>query len=296
VRSASVGHLPVASLIDTIRAFDIKRSVDKYLFASKQEFARLAIQARAWAPAAALVLDQIGVAKGAHCVDVGCGAMGILPLLSARAGADGVVVGLDKAPELIAAARALVAADGYDNVRLVEADIWRNDLPKGSFDLVHARFVLPHVGDAAAAVQELIELAKPGGVVLLQEPDHSSWSFHPHLPEWRQLLSLGENTMEKLGVDMNIGRRTFQLLRAAGLEEVTVRAAIIALQDRDPYMRMALTAVSTIRDPILRMNAISADELDGLVATVERHIDQPETYQLSFTTTQVWGRRPLQQR
>jgi 2-polyprenyl-3-methyl-5-hydroxy-6-metoxy-1,4-benzoquinol methylase len=288
--------MPVRSRIDRISAPISNGSVDKYLFASQQEFSRLAIQARAWAPAAAIVLDEIGVAEGSHCIDVGCGAMGILPLLSARAGADGVVVGIDKAPELIAAARALVTADGHDNVRLVEADIWQNDLSKASFDLVHARFVLPHVGDAHGAVQKLIELAKPGGVVLLQEPDHNSWSFHPQLPEWRRLLSLGESTMEKLGVDMNIGRRTFQLLRSAGLEDVTVRAAIIALQDRDPYMRMALTAVSTIREPILRMNAIGAEELDALVAAVERHIDRPDTYQLSFTTTQVWGRRPLHRR
>jgi SAM-dependent methyltransferase len=266
--------------------------MDQYLFASKQELSRLAIQARAWAPAAALVLDQIGVARGWRCVDIGCGAMGILPLLSARVGAEGAVVGLDKAPELIAAARALARAESYDNVELVEADLWQNDLPRSSFDLVHARFFLPHAGDARGALQRLIELVKPGGVVLLQEPDHSSWNFHPDLPEWRRLLSIGETTMAKLGVDMNIGRRTFQLLRDAGLEGVTVRAAIIALQDRDPYMRMALTAVSTIREPILRMNAISAGELDALVAAVEHHIEDATTYQLSFTTTQVWGRRP----
>jgi ubiquinone/menaquinone biosynthesis C-methylase UbiE len=267
--------------------------MDKYLFASKQEFSRLAIQARAWAPAAALVLDEVGVGRGWRCVDVGCGAMGILPLLSARAGTEGAVVGLDKAPELVAAARALASAEGYDNVELVVTDLWENDLPRASFDLVHARFFLPHAGDVRGALQKLIELVKPGGVVLLQEPDHSSWNFHPDLPEWRRLLSIGETTMAKLGVDMNIGRRTFQLVRAAGLEDVKVRAAIIALQDRDPYMRMALTAVSTIREPILRMNEVSADELDALVAAVERHIDDAETYQLSFTTTQVWGRRPL---
>lgn len=265
-----------------------------YLFASAQELSRLAIQAKAWAPAAARALDEIGVRPGSTCVDLGCGAMGILPLLSERVGAHGNVVGLDRAPELISAARALAEREGYSNVSLVQSDLWEHPLEPATFDLVHARFFLPHVGDVALAIQKMVELAKPGGVVFLQEPDHSSWNFHPPIVEWRRLIALGESTTERLGVDMNVGRRTFQLARQAGLEGVTVRAAVIALQDGDPYMRMALTAFATLREPVLRMNPISAEELDALLAAVERHIAEPDTYQIGFTTTQVWGRRPFE--
>jgi len=265
-----------------------------FVFESTQELSKLAIQAKAWAPAAARALDEIGVRPGSTCVDLGCGAMGILPLLAERVGPHGKVFGLDKAPELLAAARALAEAEGYSNVGLILSDLWDNRLVPGTFDLVHARFFLPHVGNAKLAVEKMVQLAKPGGVIFVQEREHSSWNFYPPLPEWQRLFELSERTMQALGVDINVGQRTFHLLRDAGLEGVTVRAAVIALQDSDPYMRLALTATATIRQAILRTNPISADELDALLVAIERHIEKPDTYMIGYTTTQVWGRRPLQ--
>lgn len=91
---------------------------------------------------------------------------------------------------------------------------------------------------------------------------------------------------------MNIGRRTFGLLRQAGALDVQVSAAVVALQDQHPYMRMALTAVGALRGAMLQFGLTNEAELDALASAIEEHIAQPDTIQLTFTTTQVWGRRP----
>jgi protein-L-isoaspartate O-methyltransferase len=65
------------------------------------------------------LLDQIGVASGQKTVDVGCGPIGILNLLSARVGRDGVVVGVEREPRFFDMARAEVDTRHLQNVKLV---------------------------------------------------------------------------------------------------------------------------------------------------------------------------------
>ena len=69
-----------------------------YILASPVERERLQLQARLWEPHVERMLDQIGIAPGSTCLDVGCGAMGILDPLSRRVGPRGRVVGIDINP------------------------------------------------------------------------------------------------------------------------------------------------------------------------------------------------------
>ena len=62
------------------------------------ELERLRLQARVWESEAETWLDLIGPMTGWHCVDLGCGAMGLLGPLSHRVGPAGRVVGIDRDP------------------------------------------------------------------------------------------------------------------------------------------------------------------------------------------------------
>src|SRR5215831_1583540 len=66
---------------------------EKYLLAGgAAELERLQLQARVWEPEAETMLDHIGLEAGWHCLDLGCGAMGILGPLARRVGPSGQVV------------------------------------------------------------------------------------------------------------------------------------------------------------------------------------------------------------
>src|SRR5574341_640738 len=98
-------------------------STENYLLAGgSAELERLRLQARVWEPEAEIMLDHIGLQAGGNCVDLGCGAMGILGPLSRRVGPQGHVVGVDTDAKQLAAARDFVRENQLGNVEILELD------------------------------------------------------------------------------------------------------------------------------------------------------------------------------
>ncbi len=128
---------------------------------------RLLNQAEQYEPTANWLLDQIGVQPGWRAVDIGCGPIGILNLLSQRVGANGAVIGLEREQRFVEMARAEIAKRGLGNVTMVQGDALNTGLEKGSFDLVHERLVLINVSAREAFLTEMLSLLRPGGTVAL---------------------------------------------------------------------------------------------------------------------------------
>ena len=57
---------------------------------------------------------------------------------------------------------------------VVQADIRTAQLPQESFDVVHARYVLIHLADYEVALTKMLDCLKPGGWLVLEEPDFSA--------------------------------------------------------------------------------------------------------------------------
>jgi ubiquinone/menaquinone biosynthesis C-methylase UbiE len=74
-------------------------------------------------------------------LDVGCGVLGWLRLLSRWVDPDGEVVGTDIDDAMLAAAARFVTDEQLPNVTLIKDDLFATSLKPASFDLVHARFV-----------------------------------------------------------------------------------------------------------------------------------------------------------
>ena len=59
------------------------------------------------------------------------------------------------------------------------------------------------------------------------------------------------------------------------------------------YMRMPILGATGMRNIILNAGLIGATDPDQMIAEMEQVIADPETYEISFTVTQVWGNKPL---
>ncbi|MGE0862600.1 MAG: cyclopropane-fatty-acyl-phospholipid synthase family protein [Vicinamibacterales bacterium] len=93
--------------------------------------------------------EAVGLCVGHRILDIGCGAGDVSFLAADIVGAGGSVVGIDRAPAAIAAARARAHAEGRGNVEFRLESI--SDMPAGpAFDAVVGRFVLMHQSDPAA--------------------------------------------------------------------------------------------------------------------------------------------------
>ncbi len=118
-----------------------------YLLAGgSAELERLRLQARVWEPEAEIMLNRIDIQPGWNCIDLGCGAMGILGPLSRRVGSQGRVTGVDTDVKQLAAARDFVHENKLENVEILELDAYHTNLPRQTFDLTHVRFVFAPVG------------------------------------------------------------------------------------------------------------------------------------------------------
>jgi SAM-dependent methyltransferase len=271
----------------------MSQPAENYLLAGgAAELERLRLQARVWEPEAIAMLDAIELQPGWSAIDLGCGALGILEPLSRRVGPQGRVVGVDVDAKQLDGARGLVHEAKLANVEILERDAYATGLPRESFDFAHVRFVFAPVGRDEALLSEMLRLTKPGGIVAIQEPDAASWSCLPPHPAWDAVKTAILAAFERGGGDFNAGRRTFAMLRRAGLEDVQIRAAVIALPPGHPYLRLPIQFATSLRSRILDGGLLSQTELDQALADCERIAADPGTAGLTFVVTQVWGRRP----
>ncbi|MBS0395186.1 MAG: methyltransferase domain-containing protein [Proteobacteria bacterium] len=259
-----------------------------YLLAGQEsELERLQLQARVWEPAGRALLEGIPAAPGARALDVGCGARGWLGILDAWVGAGGTVVGSDTDERMLAAASAWTRAAGLSRVTLVADDLFDSRLGRGSFDLVHARFQIAPLGRADEQVAAYRGLLKPGGWLVLEDPDPGSWRLTPTAPAATALIELIQAGFQAAGGDFAAGRALPGLMRAAGLEP-SVTAAVVALEPRHPYLRLPLQFAAALRP---RLEALTGRErLDRLIADAEAELARPDTWGTTFTLIQAAAR------
>ena len=265
---------------------------DQYLLGdSTAEVEHLAHQAEVYSDEAEQLLDQVGLAAGSSAIDVGCGVLGILPLLCARVGKSGRVVGLERETRILDAARQYAAERGLP-VEFVQGDATSLDLPSDSFDFVHERTVLLNVQHPASVIAEMVRIARPGGVIALQEPDFSSSVCDPPHPAWDPLLAELLAAYRRNGKNFNSGRRIARDLRDAGLTGVQVRVTARLTQPGEYYQTFLLTLTGLMRDQIITGGRLTAADFDAQAESLRAHLAQPGTLTCQPTMWQAWGTKP----
>lgn len=259
---------------------------------SPAEIRHLVEQAEVYAEEARALFDEIGLRPGIAAIDIGCGVMGVVHVLAGAAGADGRVVGLDREPRMVEAARGFAGDRGL-SVEFIEADATATGLAAGEFDLVHARTLLLNVSNPHEILDEMVRIARPGGVVAVQEPDACGWVCDPPHPAWDVLRRAILSAYRRTGKDFNIGRRTARMLRDAGLAEVQVRATARVTQAGDYYQTFLPTIAALVREVIVAAGELTGDEFESYLAELRAHLDAPGTLTSQPLMWQAWGRVPV---
>ncbi len=262
---------------------------NQYLLAGQaSELDRLQLQSRVWEPAGRRLLAEIGEGDGARVLDVGCGAMGWLRVLSEWVGPNGEVVGTDIDDGMLSAADQFVSTEGLRNVALIKDDLFASDLDAESFDLVHARFQMAPLGRADAQMESYLRLVRPGGIVVLEDLDPGSWHFNPPpTPALDELIARLGDVFERWG-DPYVSRRQLELFRDYGIE-ANVRADVEALPPGHPYLRLPLQFATGLEAGLLTF--MDQEKLDQLRNEAENELEQPGRWGTTFTLVQSWGQR-----
>jgi len=260
---------------------------EDYLLADQpSELERLQLQSRVWEPAGRQLLSKIDGGSGGRALDVGCGALGWLRILSEWVGPSGRLVGTDIDESLLNAASSFLEVEGITNATLVVDDLFASRLDPQSFDLVHARFVIAPLGRGREQMDSYQRLVSPGGSLVVEEWDLGSWHFNPPAPACERLIQSISEIFAVLGGEA--GRNLPQLLREIGIEEPEMDAHVVALGPAHPYLRLPLQ-FSVALEPRL-LESLSEDELTSLRRQAEAELADPSRWGTTFTLIQSWGR------
>lgn len=223
-------------------------------------------------------LSRLGVSRGAACLEIGGGRGSITRWLADRVGPQGRVVATDLQPDFL---HGIEAA----NVEVLQHDVRHDPFPEDSFDLVHARALLMHLPAEVALLQRMVSWLRPGGWLVLEEPDFGMWmndedpvwAMHPG--SWHQAFPQGS---------LSCGRWLLGQIPRLGLEDVGADAQVDIIAPGTPLAEFYQLSMQAIGPAAIAAEALTAAQAEALV---ERP-NQSDFLSFGFVHVGVWGRRP----
>lgn len=194
----------------------------------EEEASRLAKQAQSFKDQDLPILRRFGLQPGQNVLDVGCGP-GTVTVEIAREISPTQVIGIDRDEGLLTQARHHASQLGITNVEYIQQDITAPNLPEAGFDFVYCRFLLWAIPKRQQALHNMIQLAKPQGIVCAQEADADSRIYWPPLPAheryWHGRIKYHQDRQD--GIDPAFGKKLYSLFLQAKL--VNIKVGVSAL-------------------------------------------------------------------
>jgi ubiquinone/menaquinone biosynthesis C-methylase UbiE len=159
-------------------------------------------------------VQALRLRAGDTVIDMACGTGLNFRLLQQAVGPGGRIIGVDLTDAMLARAEDRIAANGWRNVSLVQAEAAGYDFPAG-INAILSTYALTQVPESAAVIAHGAAALSSGGrwaVLDLKVPDST--------PDW--LARLGTATVRRLaGADEWIMRRPWEPIRATMREELS---------------------------------------------------------------------------
>src|SRR5262249_7814198 len=155
---------------------------------------------------------------GLEVLDVGCGP-GTITVDLARRVAPGRVVGVDRAPGVVAQASTNACAQGV-SVEWRVGDAYALPFADASFDVVHAHQVLQHLSEPVRALAEMRRVLRPDGVLAARDGDYACFAWAPQDPILSRWLELYRAVARRNAGEPDAGRFLKGWALAAGFRDV----------------------------------------------------------------------------
>ena len=124
---------------------------------------------------ASVIIDLLGLQPGMKVLDAGCGP-GRLAIPTAKAiGTQGELTALDLQAGMLARVQEKARTAGLSNIRLMQVELGKGRLEMAYYDRAMLVTVLGEIPEQEAALQEIYQALKPGGILSVTEV-----IFDPH--------------------------------------------------------------------------------------------------------------------
>lgn len=255
------------------------------------ELTRLEAQAEFISAPTRLLLEASGLEPGMRVLDLGTGLGHVAVAVAELVGTDGQVVGLDRDPRMLEAARA--RADHLPHLRFVEGDVtqWRDAEP---FDAVVGRLIMFHLSDPVGVLRHHLESVRPGGRVVLLDYDLGGIRTEPHVPFADRMAALVMAAFRAAGADPTIGAKLQDILAEAGITDVDGLVVSQYVANDDPVGPAMLSGVVRSLAPVIVAHGLATEselDLDTLAPRIAQALQSAGAVLVPPALAGAWGRR-----
>ena len=224
----------------------------------KGEGARLALMSELLDPMHRRYIEALGVVRpGARTLEVGCGNGSLSAWLAACVSPGGTAVAVDLDLSLVSVR--------MPNLELRQADIVAGPVERGAFDLVTARAVLHHVANAEAAMANMIASLRPGGALLLIEPDFLPTSI-AEPPEVCAFWDGWLRWSRERGINYHIGRTLAPRLASLGLTTISGTAETAIYNGGSLWADYWIDTITELRGDLIGSGKLDETLIDKFLA------------------------------
>jgi SAM-dependent methyltransferase len=228
-------------------------------------------------------LVRLGVAPGRRCLEIGAGGGAVAFWIAEQVMPGGTVLATDLETDFLEA-----EASAHPGLQVLRHDITADVLPEG-FDVVHARWLVEWLPDKRGALRRMAAALRPGGVLLVEEPDFVTIFGMAEPPALRRVVIAAMRHLEATcPVEVEYGRRLLDDLVAVGLVDVAAEGRCPVVRGGTPpaahFLRLT---IEKFREPLLAGNAVTESELSEATMALQ----DPERSVVFPMTVAAWGWR-----
>lgn len=236
--------------------------MEEYIFNDSretEEWERLRSIEAIFDPATRRQLTGAGLGPGWRCLEVGPGAGSVARWMSESVGPSGRVIAVDTDTRFL---RNLHAP----NLEILKADIGAIELEHSTFDVAHARYVLIHLPRYKQAFEKMVKGLKPGGWIVVEEPDFSAAQVIAGNQRDREAVGRVNRAIEKMfvgrGMDHTLGARLPALFQKAGLRSISVENEASPVQGGSGLAAMMKRSAIHLREKYIATGEATAEDIE----------------------------------
>lgn len=168
-------------------------------------------------------LRWAGLEPNMTALEVGCGTGAVTRVMS-ELNSRSLAIGIDASLERIKDGKKL-AETSSASANFIQGNAVQLPFATGSFDFVWSRFLFEYLSQPINALEEMIRVTKPGGIVSVSDLDGQIEQFYPLSEFVATSLRKGLEILAQTGFDTRIGRKLYSWFVHAGLNEIVVEVA-----------------------------------------------------------------------
>lgn len=226
-------------------------------------------------------LEQRGPRPSWRCLELGAGSGSIARWLATTC-PDGQVVATDIGTKFLSGVSA-------PNLRVLRHDVVAEDFPLGSFDLIHARWLLVNLPEREEVLAKAVTWLAPGGWLVTEDMDLFPVDSSPR-PALRRFIDAFEQLLaDSHGADFRWARRRMPAaLAEVGLVDLGMSVSVKHVGDGGPDDAFYRMAMAQHRSELVGRGLLSEAQYTAGIAP----LDDPAVVDVPLANVVAWGRRP----